>query len=75
MKRTHSLHGYGVLSIVGGGLAIWYAFEHPICKLGGVESQCAPNVVFLIPGITATLVGIELIWLIYLHDQAAHSQR
>lgn len=69
MDRTRLLQGLGAFSILGGAIAIWYAFQRQMCTavatVGDVESQCGPNVVYLVPGTIVALVGIAVV--LYLH--------
>ena len=69
--RTQLLQGLGALSIVSGGIAIWYAFQRQMCTMvgGGIDS-CASNFVYLIPGILATLVGISPLTVLYRRNQS-----
>ena len=68
--RTKLLQSLGVLGIVSGGIAIWYAFQRQMCIMvgGGIDS-CTPNLVYLIPGILAALVGISLLTVLYRRNQ------
>ena len=69
--RTRLLQGLGVISIVSGGIAIWYAFQRQMCTMvGGGTDSCAPNFVYLIPGILAALVGISLLTVLYRRNQS-----
>ena len=62
MNWIRLLQGLGALGVVGGCIAIWYAFQRQMCTMvAGGTNQCAPNIAYLIPGILATLVGISLI--------------
>lgn len=47
----------GGISIGGGTISLWLAFERQMCLGGG----CAPNIVYLVPGVLAVLVGVGLI--------------
>lgn len=48
----------GGISIGGGTISLWLAFERQMCLGGG---GCAPNIVYLVPGVLAVLVGVGLI--------------
>lgn len=61
MVQNHFLQGGGILSLVGGCLLIWYAFQRQMCNMGvGEAANCGPNVVYFVPGILATVLGISL---------------
>lgn len=66
--RVHQV--LGGLSIGGGSIAIWLAFQRQMCTaagtVGAVENQCAPNIIYLVPGILAVLFGTGLIQLRFL---------
>jgi lipid-A-disaccharide synthase-like uncharacterized protein len=62
MNRTRLLQGFGAFSLVGGSVAIWYAFQRQICtNVAGGGDSCAPNIVYLIPGTLAALIGFSLV--------------
>ena len=66
MNRIRLFEGLGVLSIAGGSIAIWYAFQRQMCTVvAGGTNQCAPNIAYLIPGMLAALAGISLV--VFLH--------
>ena len=59
--RTRLLQGVGTLSVVGGTIAIWYAFQRQMCtNVAGGANSCAPNIAYLLPGVLAVLVGVGL---------------
>lgn len=70
MEWTRIRQTLGGLSIGGGSIAIWLAFQRQMCTaagtVGAVENQCAPNIIYLVPGILAMLFGIGLIQLRFL---------
>lgn len=64
--RTRLLQAMGALGIFGGGVAIWYAFQRQMCtNVAGAGGSCSPNIVYLIPGILATLIGFGLFVVLY----------
>ncbi|GKZ14785.1 hypothetical protein BG842_07050 [Haladaptatus sp. W1] len=74
MNRLRLLLGLGAFGVVGGGLSIWYGFRNEMCTVGtGVQSQCGPNIIFLIPGILLALVGIGLLLMAYQRGSSSRS--
>lgn len=70
MEWTRVRQLLGSLSIGSGSIALWLAFQRQMCTavgtVGAAENQCAPNIVYLVPGILAVLLGIGLIQLRFL---------
>lgn len=74
MGRTRLLRRLGAFGVVGGGVLVWAAFHWQLCtKGGGVENQCGPNIVFLIPGILFTLVGLGVLLMAYQRRRSGRS--
>lgn len=70
--RPSFLAGCGVLSLLAGSIAIWYAVQRQMCTMvGGGAEDCAPNIVYLIPGVLAVLVGVGLVAVRYRRKQTA----
>ena len=64
--RTRLLQAIGALGIFGGGVVIWYAFQRQMCtNVGSTGGSCSPNIVYLVPGILATLIGFGLFVFLY----------
>ena len=64
--RTRLLQTVGALGIVGGGIAVWYAYQRQTCtNVAGGAGSCSPNVVYLVPGILAALIGFSLFVVLY----------
>ena len=63
MNWTRVRQAIGAVCTGSGGIAIWYAFQRQMCTGGG---SCAPNVVYLIPGVLAALIGLGLVKLRFL---------
>lgn len=62
MIRIRLLQGVGTLSLGGGSVAIWYAFQRQMCTMvAGAPNRCAPNIVYFVPGVLAALVGLSLV--------------
>lgn len=70
MKWTRVRQVLGAVSIGGGSMAVWFAFQRQMCTaagtVGAAENQCAPNIAYLGPGVLAVLLGIGLIQLRFL---------
>ena len=66
MNRVSSGHVFGVFSVIGGSISIWYSFQRQMCAMvGGGANSCSPNIVYLIPGVLAVLIGISLMGMLY----------
>jgi len=64
--RTRLLQALGALSIFGGGIAIWYAYQRQMCtNVAGAGGSCSPNIVYLVPGTLAALIGFSLFVVLY----------
>jgi hypothetical protein len=56
----------GALGIFGGSIAIWYAYQRQMCaNPAGAGGSCSPNIVYLVPGILAALIGFGLLVVLY----------
>jgi len=63
---TRLLRAFGALGIFGGGIAIWYAYQRQMCtNVAGAGGSCSPNIVYLVPGILAALIGFSLFIVLY----------
>lgn len=62
MRWIRALQGFSGLSTLLGCVAVWYAFQRQMCTGTG---ECAPNVVYLIPGLLAILMGVAIVVLTY----------
>ena len=64
--RDRLLQDFGVLSMIVGAIAIWYAFQRQMCTMGGGgTNSCSPNIVYLISGIFVALIGFALFVVLY----------
>ncbi len=64
--RTRLLQALGALGIFGGGIAIWYAYQRQMCtNVVDAGGSCSPNIVYLVPGVLATLIGFSLCIVLY----------
>ncbi len=70
MNSSRVLQGFGGLSLFLGCLSVWYAFQRQMCSGGG---ECAPNIVYLIPGVLAVLLGVSLAVFAYRRSPAKNA--
>ncbi len=67
--------GFGVLGIVGGSIGVWYAFQRQMCTMvAGGPDHCAPNIVYLVPGVLAVLIGFGLLVFLYRRQRSKEQQ-
>ena len=57
----------GVVSVISSVFLIWYSFQRQMCAaVGGTAGgNCAPNMVYLVPGLLVALVGVAFIIITY----------
>ena len=70
MMWVRALPGFSGLSTLFGCIAVWYAFQRQMCAGTG---ECAPNVVYLIPGPLAILIGVALAVFTYRRHHSENS--
>lgn len=66
--KTRLLQALGALGIFGGGIAVWYAYQRQMCtNVAGAGGSCSPNIVYLVPGTLAALIGFTIFIVLYRH--------
>ena len=63
MNLNNLFSVFGVVSVISSVFLIWYSFQRQMCAaMGGTAgANCAPNMVYLVPGLLVALVGVAFI--------------